>query len=122
MRRPGGDELREARHAVVCARVGLERDGSTVTVLTDGLADVERLVVILESTAKRESLAEPVVRRVLDWRDRMSSYLLAARALDEINVDRGVAVSLLARGLLTIDEELTAYEAAREPEEVPSSG
>jgi hypothetical protein len=111
MQRGVGDELSAARLAVLVARVGLDRDGTTDTLLAKALADVERLVEVLGETAKRETIAEPLARRVLDWRDRMSSYLVAAHALEEISVDRGVAVNLLARGLLVIDAELSAGDA-----------
>jgi hypothetical protein len=43
----------------------------------------------------RGSLSEAL----LDWRDRLSSYLLAAQALAELDVDRALAAQLLRRGV-----------------------
>jgi hypothetical protein len=110
MRRTGGDELREVRWALGSARARLEQDHAGPVSLTDVVADVERLVSTLAATAGRESVTDPVKRQLLDWRDRMSSYLLAADALQDSNVDRGVAVNLLARGLSMFDEELVTEE------------
>ena len=110
MQRTGGDELREVRSAVASARARLEQDCIGHVLLTDVLADVEQVARILAIAAGRDAVTDAAKRQLLDWRDRISSYLLAADALREINVDRGVAVNLLARGLLMVDEELAAEE------------
>lgn len=81
----------------------LERSQSQ---LARGGDDLTLMCQIVEETADRlaEAAKDPwcngsLSEALLDWRDRLSSYLLASRALAELDVDRQLAAQLLRRGV-----------------------
>ena len=60
---------------------------------------VEETADSLAEAAKDPWCSGSLAEALLDWRDRLGSYLLAARALAELDVDRQLAPQLLRRGV-----------------------
>ena len=58
---------------------------------------------------------------LLDWRDRLSSHILAARALAELDVHRDLAEQLLCRGLDEITQEAPLRLVALRAKLAPSA-
>jgi hypothetical protein len=71
-------------------------------------AVVEVVAEQLAALATEQGCTEAGRRVLLDWRDRLSSYILAAQALDELDVHADAADQFLRRGL----EELRADAGA----------
>jgi len=105
------DVLRRARTAL-SAVVDAGEGGDLAWQLVQDVADQ------LAMAASAPSCPPTVGATLLDWRDRLGSYILAARALAELDVHRGMAQQLLCRGLDEVIEEvphrLLAVQAARE--------
>lgn len=60
---------------------------------------VEEAADHLAETAGDPSCREPLAAVLLDWRDRLGSFVLAARALADLDVHNDLAHQLLCRGL-----------------------
>ena len=60
---------------------------------------VEETADRLAHAAKDPWCSGSLAEALLDWRDRLGSYLLASRALAELDVDRQLAAQLLRRGV-----------------------
>jgi hypothetical protein len=100
----------------------LERSRSQLARSTDG--DIALMCRIVEETADRlaEAAKDPwcsgsLAEALLDWRDRLSSYLLASRALAELDVDRQLAAQLLRRGVDEVIERCArvSFNGTRRP-------
>ena len=77
-----------------------------------GACDVVELAAERLAALGRLSHADALRRALLDWRDRLSSHVLAARALDEIGLHDDVAAHLLERGIVDVLAELSELEPA----------
>jgi len=85
-------------------------------------ADVAVMCQIVEDTADRmsEAARDPwcpgsLSEALVDWRDRLSSYLLAAQALAELDVDRALAAQLLRRGVDEVIDRCVRVSAPHSP-------
>jgi hypothetical protein len=73
-------------------------------------AVVEGVAARLAAMARHHACGEERRRTLLGWRDRLSSYVLAAQALDELDVHADAADQFLRRGL----DELGAEAGERQ--------
>jgi hypothetical protein len=74
------------------------------------LVVVELAVRELDRLSRRLDCSDRANRWLIDWRDRLGSYLHAARALADVRIDTDVARHLLQRG---VDEVGAAVELTR---------
>ena len=81
-------------------RLGFDHAVAVVNAAVSGLDDLSR----------RADCPDQANRWLVDWRDRLGSYLHAARALADVRIDGGVAHHLLLRG---IGDVATAIEVVR---------
>jgi hypothetical protein len=63
------------------------------------VAVVDAAVSGLDELSRRADCTDQANRWLVDWRDRLGSYLHAARALADVRIDTDVARHLLHRGV-----------------------
>lgn len=113
-------DARYDRDALLVKAAGLlERarvDLSSVVRTTD---DVDAWCEVVDDAARwlallgaDEACPREVSNALLDWRDRLSSHILAARALAEIEVHADVEAHMLERGLSDVAAEVAARRSA----------
>jgi hypothetical protein len=106
-------EARLAAHAASIVTLAdrrlrvLAKDGGS---FEDALRFVEQAVLALDHLSRRADCTDLANSRLVDWRDRLGSYLHAARALADVRIDSGVANHLLQRG---IDDVASAIKVVR---------
>jgi hypothetical protein len=71
-------------------------------------AVLERVATGLAALVRPEEEGREPRRTLLSWRDHLSSHVLAARALNEIEVDTDLQAHLLERGLAEVSASYAA--------------
>src|SRR4051812_46494333 len=101
----GGPDARLASLAGEVIALAQQRPG----VLPDGRLGFDHAVSVvdtamagLDDLSRRADCTDQANRWLVDWRDRLGSYLHAARALAEVRIDTDVSRHLLHRGVENI--------------------
>lgn len=71
-------------------------------------AVLERLGSRLGTLAHEQSCPDRLRNLLLDWRSRLSSHLLAARTLQEVQAAPHLPLHMVRRGVADISDELAA--------------
>lgn len=97
------------KHCIAVARREQELDDELSTKLVERVADG------LAEMARDPFCPPAVGTALLDWRDRLWSHILAAGALAELDIDRGLPEQLLRRGLDEIIDGIEDWPRATSP-------
>jgi len=81
----------------------------------DGCDVLERAADRLGALGRLGGCSARLGRSLLDWRDHLSSHVLAARALQDIGVHGDAATHLLERGLADVAGQLAALRGDTAP-------
>ena len=105
----------------------LRRARTRLAALAETAASAEDRRHIVQGAADRlatratdSACSAPLAAILLDWRDRLSSHILASRALADLDVHRAAGEQLLQRGLDDAIDEAPRRLAALRREPTPA--
>jgi hypothetical protein len=91
--------LLQALTVLNTTRRTLDPPGASEADLDRHAADVDQAARSLASLARDDTCPPKLEVALFDWRDRLGSHVLAARALGDMDVHPDAAMQLLRRGL-----------------------
>ena len=97
-----GEVFVRAAFVVANGQAQLQADCALDAPLASLAATVEDVASRLASLLPADSLDDEGRARLLDWRDHLSSHVLAAHALTDVQVSQAAAVQVLERGLADV--------------------